>query len=106
VPSAEDISSFEVFMSFRSVFLAVVVAFALFAAAFLIQRAAQSRKRSAERRFCPRYRQGGSAMASGCEQCHSIGKPNSDGTIGSCTACHTRRISSVRIARLPSTCAQ
>ena len=50
--------------------------------------------------------EGGSAMASGCEQCHSVGKPNSDGTIGSCTACHTRHTSSVRIARLPSTCAQ
>src|SRR5579884_959553 len=50
--------------------------------------------------------EGGSAMTSGCEQCHSIGRPNSDGTIGSCTACHTRHTSSVRIARLPSTCAQ
>jgi hydroxylamine dehydrogenase len=49
---------------------------------------------------------GQSAMISGCEQCHSVGKPNQDGTIGSCTACHTRHISSVRIARLPSTCAQ
>ena len=50
--------------------------------------------------------EGGSAMASGCEQCHTVGKPNSDGTIGNCTACHTRHTSSVRIARLPSTCAQ
>ena len=50
--------------------------------------------------------EGGPAMASGCEQCHSVGKPNSDGTIGNCTACHTRHTSSVRIARLPSTCAQ
>lgn len=50
--------------------------------------------------------EGGSAMTSGCEQCHSIGKPNSDGTIGNCTACHTRHTSSVKIARLPSTCAQ
>jgi hydroxylamine dehydrogenase len=31
--------------------------------------------------------------------------PNTDGTIGNCTACHTRHTSSVRIARLPSTCA-
>lgn len=45
-------------------------------------------------------------MTSGCEQCHSVGKPNTDGTIGTCTACHTRHTSSVRIARLPSTCAQ
>ena len=50
--------------------------------------------------------EGTSAMASGCEQCHSIGKPNADGTIGTCTVCHTRHINSVRIARLPSTCAQ
>jgi hydroxylamine dehydrogenase len=50
--------------------------------------------------------EGGPAMASGCEQCHSVGKPNSDGTIGNCTSCHTRHTSSVRIARLPSTCAQ
>jgi hydroxylamine dehydrogenase len=50
--------------------------------------------------------EGQSAMTSGCEQCHSVGKPNSDGTIGTCTVCHTRHTSSVRIARLPSTCAQ
>lgn len=50
--------------------------------------------------------EGGSAMASGCEQCHSVGRPNSDATIGTCTVCHTRHISSVRIARLPRTCAQ
>jgi hydroxylamine dehydrogenase len=50
--------------------------------------------------------EGGSAMASGCEQCHSVGRPNSDGTIGNCTACHTRHTSSVAVARLPSTCAQ
>ena len=50
--------------------------------------------------------EGASAMASGCDQCHSVGKPNRDGTIGNCTTCHTRHTSSVRIARLPSTCAQ
>jgi hypothetical protein len=50
--------------------------------------------------------EGGSAMVSGCDQCHSVGKPNPDGTIGSCTACHTRHTSSVALARLPSTCAQ
>jgi len=50
--------------------------------------------------------EGTSAMASGCEQCHSIGKPNDDGTIGTCTACHSRHTSSVALARLPSTCAQ
>jgi hydroxylamine dehydrogenase len=50
--------------------------------------------------------EGTSAQASGCEQCHSVGRPNYDGTIGTCTACHTRHTSSVRIARLPTTCAQ
>ena len=50
--------------------------------------------------------EGPSAMISGCEQCHSIGKPNPDGTLGTCTSCHTRHTSSVAIARLPSTCAQ
>lgn len=50
--------------------------------------------------------EGGSAMSSGCEQCHSIGKPNDDGTIGTCIACHSRHTSSVELARLPTTCAQ
>ncbi|HKD79134.1 MAG TPA: multiheme c-type cytochrome [Candidatus Angelobacter sp.] len=50
--------------------------------------------------------EGPSAMTSGCEQCHSIGKPNDDGTIGNCTACHTRHTSSVAIARQPRTCGQ
>lgn len=50
--------------------------------------------------------EGTSAMVSGCEQCHAIGKPNDDGTIGTCTACHSRHTSSIALARLPSTCAQ
>lgn len=50
--------------------------------------------------------EGEAAMATGCVKCHSIGKPNADGTIGTCTACHTRHTSSVAIARLPSTCGQ
>jgi hypothetical protein len=50
--------------------------------------------------------EGEPAMISGCAKCHSIGKPNDDGTIGSCTACHTRHTSSVAIARLPTTCGQ
>jgi hydroxylamine dehydrogenase len=50
--------------------------------------------------------EGASAMASGCERCHSVGKPNPDGTLGTCTACHTRHTSSVAIARLPTTCGQ
>ena len=47
-----------------------------------------------------------SAMTSGCEQCHSVGKPNADGSIGNCTACHTRHTSSVAVAREPRTCGQ
>ncbi|MGD0546582.1 MAG: multiheme c-type cytochrome [Terracidiphilus sp.] len=50
--------------------------------------------------------EGGAAMISGCEQCHSVGKPNDDGTIGSCTNCHSRHTSSVALARRPSTCGQ
>ena len=51
-------------------------------------------------------REGSSATASGCANCHSVGKPNDDGTVGTCTACHTRHTSSVAIARLPTTCGQ
>jgi hypothetical protein len=50
--------------------------------------------------------EGGAATQSGCYSCHSVGKPNEDGTIGNCTACHTRHTSSVELARLPSTCGQ
>jgi len=50
--------------------------------------------------------EGPSAMTSGCANCHSIGKPNDDGTIGTCTSCHTRHTSSVAVARLPTTCGQ
>src|SRR5262249_12186448 len=50
--------------------------------------------------------EGAASTTSGCAQCHSVGKPNDDGTIGTCTACHTRHTSSVAIARLPTTCGQ
>jgi len=50
--------------------------------------------------------EGPSAMSSGCEQCHSVGRPNTDGSIGTCTACHTRHTSSVAVAREPRTCGQ
>ena len=50
--------------------------------------------------------EGGAATQSGCYSCHSVGKPNEDGTIGNCTACHTRHTSSVELARLPCTCGQ
>jgi hypothetical protein len=51
-------------------------------------------------------REGPAAAESGCVKCHSVGRPNVDGTIGTCTACHTRHTSSVAIARLPTTCGQ
>ena len=50
--------------------------------------------------------EGGPATTSGCAQCHAVGRPNDDGTIGTCTACHTRHTASVAIARLPTTCGQ
>lgn len=50
--------------------------------------------------------EGSSAVGSGCVKCHGVGKPNLDGSIGNCTACHTRHTSSVEIARLPTTCGQ
>jgi hypothetical protein len=50
--------------------------------------------------------EGPAAARSGCASCHSIGRPNPDGTVGTCTACHTRHTSSVEVARLPRTCGQ
>jgi hypothetical protein len=51
-------------------------------------------------------REGKPAVRSGCVSCHSVGRPNGDGTIGTCTACHTRHTASVEVARLPTTCGQ
>lgn len=42
----------------------------------------------------------------GCVGCHSIGKPNSDGSIGDCTSCHSRHSTSIALARQPETCGQ
>jgi hydroxylamine dehydrogenase len=50
--------------------------------------------------------EGHPAIQSGCVNCHSVGRPNADGTIGTCTACHTRHTASVEVARLPTTCGQ
>jgi hypothetical protein len=50
--------------------------------------------------------EGASSVVSGCAKCHAVGKPNPDGSLGTCTACHTRHTSSVEIARLPTTCGQ
>jgi hydroxylamine dehydrogenase len=50
--------------------------------------------------------EGMAAVNKGCRQCHDVGRPNADGTIGACTACHARHVSSVALARLPETCGQ
>jgi hypothetical protein len=50
--------------------------------------------------------EGAAAMASGCQECHDIGKPNPDGSIGTCTECHSRHTSSLELARSPATCGQ
>jgi hypothetical protein len=50
--------------------------------------------------------EGPTAISGGCNKCHAVGKPNSDGSIGSCTNCHARHVASVRLARLPETCGQ
>jgi hydroxylamine dehydrogenase len=48
-----------------------------------------------------------SAVNNGCKRCHDVGKPNEgEGTIGTCTACHARHVSSVELARTPETCGQ
>jgi hydroxylamine dehydrogenase len=50
--------------------------------------------------------EGSAAATKGCLSCHSIGRPNADDTIGTCTECHSRHLASVRLARLPETCGQ
>lgn len=50
--------------------------------------------------------EGMAAVNKGCRQCHDVGRPNKDGTIGTCTSCHARHVSSVALARLPETCGQ
>ena len=50
--------------------------------------------------------EGASAIASGCQNCHSIGKPNADGSFGTCTPCHSRHSGSIELAREPTTCGQ
>ena len=50
--------------------------------------------------------EGPEAIGVGCQKCHAVGKPNADGSIGSCTACHARHAASVALARTPETCGQ
>lgn len=50
--------------------------------------------------------EGPETIAAGCLGCHDIGAPNPDGSIGSCTACHSRHSTQVALARAPATCGQ
>jgi hypothetical protein len=50
--------------------------------------------------------EGASAVVSGCDACHAIGRPNADGSLGTCTNCHARHSASVALAREPTTCGQ
>ncbi len=50
--------------------------------------------------------EGPGAITKGCAGCHDIGKPNVDGSIGTCTDCHSRHSSSVALSRHPETCGQ
>lgn len=50
--------------------------------------------------------EGHAAITSGCAACHEVGKPNADGSIGTCTKCHARHVASVELARTPETCGQ
>jgi hydroxylamine dehydrogenase len=51
-------------------------------------------------------REGEGVFAMGCDSCHSIGRPNPDGSIGTCTQCHARHSTSIALARTPETCGQ
>jgi hydroxylamine dehydrogenase len=48
--------------------------------------------------------EGPAAQVSGCEVCHSVGRPNHDGSIGKCSTCHSRHEFSIASARMPGTC--
>ncbi len=50
--------------------------------------------------------EGPGAIEKGCGECHSIGKPNDDGSFGTCTDCHSRHNTSLELARRPRTCGQ
>lgn len=50
--------------------------------------------------------EGPAAVTAGCAACHEVGKPNKDGSIGTCTKCHARHVASVELARTPETCGQ
>lgn len=50
--------------------------------------------------------EGAAASEVGCQACHDIGRPNDDGSVGSCIDCHSAHSASVSLAREPATCGQ
>ncbi len=50
--------------------------------------------------------EGSAAIKAGCLNCHDVGRPNMDGSIGTCTDCHARHSTSIALARQPETCGQ
>ncbi len=50
--------------------------------------------------------EGPSVTKAACQTCHSIGKPNADGSIGNCSKCHLRHEFSIEQVRKPEVCGQ
>jgi hydroxylamine dehydrogenase len=50
--------------------------------------------------------EGEGVRPTGCDTCHAVGRPNDDGSIGTCTHCHSRHSASIELARQPETCGQ
>lgn len=50
--------------------------------------------------------EGSSVTKAACQTCHSIGKPNPDGSIGNCNKCHLRHEFSIEQVRKPEVCGQ
>lgn len=50
--------------------------------------------------------EGPSVTPAACQSCHSIGKPNADGSIGNCNKCHLRHEFSIEQVRKPEICGQ
>ncbi|MEO8398263.1 MAG: multiheme c-type cytochrome [Ignavibacteriaceae bacterium] len=50
--------------------------------------------------------EGPSVTPVACQSCHSIGKPNLDGSIGNCNKCHLRHEFSLEQVRKPEICGQ
>jgi hydroxylamine dehydrogenase len=50
--------------------------------------------------------EGPSVTPAACQTCHSIGRPNKDGSIGNCNKCHLRHEFSIEQVRKPEICGQ